>query len=180
MPLLLKNRLNMTIHKIIYLPDPRLRRVAKPVEAFDDELQVLIDDMFETMYDANGVGLAAPQIAVDLRLSVIDVKGDKSQQIVIANPEIIASEGEIEYQEGCLSVPGAYDTVVRAQKVTVRAQDRFGKPFEMTGEGLLAECFQHEIDHLNGKLFIDLLSPLKRTIVRRKLDKFKRQQLRKS
>ena len=170
----------MTIHKIIYLPDPRLRRVAQPVETFDDELQVLIDDMFETMYDANGVGLAAPQIAIDLRLSVIDVKGDKSEQIVIANPEIIASEGEIEYQEGCLSVPGAFDTVIRAQTVTVRAQDRFGKFFEMTSEGLLAECFQHEIDHLNGKLFIDLLSPLKRTMVKRKLDKFKRQQLRKS
>lgn len=170
----------MTIHKIIYLPDPRLRRVAQPVETFDNELQVLIDDMFETMYDANGVGLAAPQIAIDLRLSVIDVKGDKSEQIVIANPEIIASEGEIEYQEGCLSVPGAFDTVIRAQTVTVRAQDRFGESFEMTGEGLLAECFQHEIDHLNGKLFIDLLSPLKRTMVRRKLDKFKRQQLRKS
>lgn len=170
----------MAIRKIIYLPDPRLRRVAVNVETFDDNLQLLINDMFDTMYDAKGVGLAAPQIAVNLRLSVIDVIGDKSQQIVIINPEIIESKGAVEYQEGCLSIPGAYDTVIRAQTVTVRALDRFGKPFEMKADGLLAECFQHEIDHLNGKLFIDLLSPLKRAMARRKLDKFKRQHTRKS
>ena len=170
----------MTIRKIIYLPDERLRLVAKPVEKFDDELQTLIDDMFETMYHARGVGLAAPQIGISLRLSVIDVVGDKKQQIVIINPEIIASEGETEYEEGCLSVPGAYDKVTRATKVTIRALDRFGKEFEMSGEGVLGECFQHEIDHLNGKLFIDLLSPLKRAMARRKLDKYKRQNLRKS
>jgi peptide deformylase len=164
----------MAIRTIIYLPDPRLRKVSSPVEAFDQDFQVLVDDMFETMYDANGVGLAAPQIGINLRLSVIDVVGDKTQQIVIANPEIIHSEGEVEYQEGCLSVPGSYDTVVRAEKVKVKALDRFGKPFEMEDEGLLAECFQHEIDHLNGKLYIDLLSPLKRAIARKKLDKYKR------
>lgn len=171
----------MAIRKILYLPDDRLRKVAKSVETFDDDLQVLIDDMFETMYHARGVGLAAPQIGISLRLSVIDVIGDKTTQIVIINPEIISSEGEKEFEEGCLSVPGAYDTVVRAEKVTVKALDRFGTPFEISGEGLLAECLQHEIDHLNGKLFVDLLSPLKRMMARRKLDKFKRrQQVRKS
>lgn len=167
------------IRKIHYLPDSVLRKVAKPIEHFDEELQTLIEDMFETMYHAKGVGLAAPQIGISRRLSVIDVKGDKSEQLVIINPEIIASEGRQEFQEGCLSVPGSYDTVVRARKVTVRALDRHGNPFEITGEGLLGECLQHEIDHLNGKLFIDLLSPLKRSMARRKLEKFKRQQVRK-
>lgn len=169
-----------TVRKILYLPDERLRLVAKPVEHFDQELNALIEDMFATMYAAKGVGLAAPQIGVSLRLSVIDIAGDRKNQLVIVNPEIIASEGETEFQEGCLSVPGAYDTVVRATSVTIRAQDRQGQAFEMSAEGLLAECFQHEIDHLDGKLFIDLLSPLKRAMARRKLDRFKRQQARKS
>lgn len=171
---------HMAIRKIIYLPDARLRQVSTAVHTFDDKLQTLIDDMFDTMYDANGVGLAAPQIGINIRLSVIDVIGDKTQQIVIINPEIIAAVGEIKYQEGCLSVPGAYDTVVRADKVTVRALDRFGTPFEMEATGLLAECFQHEIDHLNGKLFVDLLSPLKRALARKKLDKFIRHNAHKS
>ena len=164
----------MAIRKILYLPDARLRIVAKPVVAFDDNLQELIEDMFDTMYDARGVGLAAPQIGVSLRLSVIDVIGDKTNQLVIINPEIVSAHGEKQYEEGCLSVPGAYDTVTRAQKVTVKALDRTGTPFEITGEDLLAECFQHEIDHLNGKLFVDLLSPLKRALARKKLDKYKR------
>ena len=170
----------MTIRKIIYLPDPRLRQATVPVKTFDDQLQELIEDMFDTMYDANGVGLAAPQIGISLRLSVVDIIGDKSQQLVLVNPEITSSVGQVEYQEGCLSVPGAYDTVLRAEKVTVRAQDRFGQPFEMHAEGLLGECFQHEIDHLNGKLFVDLLSPIKRAIARKKVNKFRRQQERKS
>lgn len=165
----------MTIRKIIYLPDDRLRQVSKPIEQFDEALQTLIDDMFETMYDANGVGLAAPQIGINLRLSVVDVVGDKQHQLVLINPEIIASEGLAQYEEGCLSVPGAYDTVTRARQVTMRALDREGKPYEIVADGLLGECFQHEIDHLNGKLFVDLLSPLKRAVARRKLDKFKRQ-----
>lgn len=164
------------IRKIVYLPDPVLRKIAKPVEHFDDNLETLIQDMFDTMYDAKGVGLAAPQIGVSLSLSVIDVIGDKTQQLVIINPKVIASEGKKEYQEGCLSVPGTYDTVIRADKVTVSALDRHGKPFEISADGLLGECLQHEIDHLNGKLYIDLLSPLKRTLARRKLEKFKRQQ----
>ena len=169
----------MTIRKIIYLPDPRLRQVNALVKTFDDELQTLIEDMFDTMYDAKGVGLAAPQIGINLCLSVVDVVGDKSQQLVLVNPEIISSIGQVEYEEGCLSVPGAYDTVLRAEKVTVRAQDRFGKPFEISAEGLLGECFQHEIDHLNGKLFVDLLSPIKRAIARKKVNKFKRHLVRK-
>ena len=168
----------MSLRKIIYLPDPRLRQVSTPVEHFDESLQTLINDMFDTMYEAKGVGLAAPQIGVNLRLSVVDVVGDKSQQLVLINPEILTSEGSAEFHEGCLSVPGAYDTVVRAQQVTVRALDRLGKPFELTADGLLGECLQHEIDHLNGKLFVDLLSPVKRAIARRKLDKFKREQTR--
>ncbi len=169
----------MAIRKIIYLPDPRLRLVTAPVTLFDDQLQTLIEDMFDTMYDAHGVGLAAPQIGINLRLSVVDVSSDKSAQLVLVNPEIIDSTGQIEYQEGCLSVPGAYDTVLRAEKVTIRAQDRSGQPFEMCAEGLLGECFQHEIDHLNGKLFVDMLSPIKRAMARKKVDKFKRQQVRK-
>ena len=166
----------MTIRKIIYLPDPRLRKMSAPVQTFDSTLHALIDDMFETMYAAKGVGLAAPQIGLNIRLSVVDVGGDNSQQLVLANPEIIASEGQVDYQEGCLSVPSVYDMVRRAEKVTLRAQDKFGEFFEMQAEGLLGECFQHEIDHLNGKLFVDLLSPLKRSMARKKLDKFKRHQ----
>ena len=166
----------MTIHKIIYLPDPRLRQVSTPIHAFDDALQTLIEDMFETMYHTKGVGLAAPQVGISLQLAVIDVIGDKTQQIVIINPQILATEGSKEYHEGCLSVPGAYDTVIRADKVTVRAQDRHGVFFEMTADELLGECLQHEIDHLNGKLFIDLLSPLKRSMARRRMDKHLRTQ----
>lgn len=170
----------MAIHKILYLPDPRLREMSQPVVHFDDALQTLIEDMFETMYDAHGVGLAAPQIGINLRLSVIDVSHDKTQQMVIINPEITAAEGSKKFEEGCLSVPGAYDTVIRAEKVTVKALDRHGKPFEIHADGLLAECLQHEIDHMNGKLFIDLLSPLKKAMARKKLEKFKRQHARKS
>lgn len=170
----------MAIRKILYLPDARLRTVAKPVETFDEQLQVLIEDMFDTMYNARGVGLAASQIGVGLRLSVIDVVGDKQEQLVIVNPEIVRSEGEKEFEEGCLSVPGAYDKVIRAEKVTVNALDRHGEPITIEADGLLAECLQHEIDHMNGKLFVDLLSPLKRMVARRKLDKFKRHQARKS
>lgn len=164
----------MAIRKIIYLPDARLRQMSTAVQNFDEKLHTLIDDMFETMYAAKGVGLAAPQIGINIRLSVVDVTPDKSQQLVLVNPEIIASEGQVAYQEGCLSVPSVYDTVMRAEKVTMRAQDRFGEFFEIEAEGLLGECFQHEIDHLNGKLFVDLLSPLKRGMARKKLEKFVR------
>jgi len=165
----------MALRKIIYLPDPRLRQVSKPIEHFDEALQTLISDMFETMYHARGVGLAAPQIGINLRLSVVDVIGDKRDQLVLVNPEIIHQEGQVSYNEGCLSVPGAYDVVKRAAKVRIRAQDQHGQFYEKDAEGVLAECFQHEIDHLNGKLFVDLLSPLKRAMARKKLEKYKRQ-----
>lgn len=168
------------IRKITFLPDPVLRQVAKNVTKFDDDLQILIDDMFETMYNAPGVGLAAPQIGVSLQLSVVDVVGDKKNQYVLINPKIVKTEGLIKEQEGCLSVPGVYDTVERAGSVTVAALDRHGQSFELTVDGLLGRCFQHEIDHLNGKLFIDTLSPLKRALARRKLEKFKRAHTKKS
>ena len=164
----------MAIRKVVYLPNPVLRQVGKPVEVFDEKLHALIDDMFETMYHTKGVGLAAPQIGISLQLAVVDVIGDQTQQFVLANPKIVTSEGQKEYQEGCLSVPGAYENVVRADKVTIQAQDRFGQVYEMTADGLLGECFQHEIDHLNGKLFIDLLSPLKKSMARRRMDKYLR------
>lgn len=166
----------MALRKVLYLPDARLRQMSIPVTQFDDELQTLIDDMFETMYHTRGVGLAAAQIGVNVRLSVIDVSRDKSEQLVIINPEITEAKGEIDYQEGCLSVPGVYDTVKRADTIQVTALDRHGKSFVMNASGLLSECIQHEIDHMNGKLFIDLLSPLKRTMARRKLDKYLREQ----
>ena len=166
----------MAIRNIVYIPDPRLRAMSKPIEIFDDALQELIDDMFETMYSVRGVGLAAPQIGINIRLSVVDCTPDKSQQLVLVNPEIIES-GELKaFQEGCLSVPGAYAEVKRAGNVKMRAQDRHGKFYEMEAEGLLAECFQHEIDHLNGKVFIDYLSTIKRQLARKKVEKFIREQ----
>ena len=165
----------MAIREIIYLPDPRLRKKSIPVERFDSHLQTLIDDMFETMYAARGVGLAAPQIGINLRLSVVDVVGDKKQQFVLVNPEIEFLSEHVTFTEGCLSVPGVYDEVKRAQRVRLKALDRNAKPYTVEAEGLLAECFQHEVDHLNGKLFIDLLSMLKRTLARKKLEKFKRE-----
>lgn len=165
----------MALRKVLYLPDARLRQMSVPVTNFDADLQTLIDDMFETMYHTRGVGLAAAQIGVNLRISVIDVSRDKSEKLVIINPEITQATGEVDYQEGCLSVPGVYDTVKRAETVTVKALDRHGKAFEMTASDLLSECIQHEIDHMNGKLFIDMLSPLKRTMARRKLDKYLRE-----
>ena len=162
----------MAILKILYLPDERLRIISKPVTEFNDELQTLIDDMFETMYDARGVGLAAPQIGVNIRLSVIDVSESHQEKLVFINPEIIKSEGHEKFQEGCLSVPGALETVVRAKHVKVKALDRHAKAFEIDCDGLLAECIQHEIDHLNGKLFIDLLSPIKQQRARKDLEKY--------
>jgi len=161
----------MTVLKILYLPDERLRQISTPVTNFDDELQTLIDDMFETMYAAKGVGLAAPQVGVNIRLSVVDCGADKPNPMVFINPEITQSAGTDTFKEGCLSVPGALEVVTRAKTVTVKALDRHGKPFEMHLDGLMAECLQHEIDHLNGKLFIDLLSPLKRNIIRKKFEK---------
>ncbi|MGQ0586325.1 MAG: peptide deformylase [Gammaproteobacteria bacterium] len=154
----------MALLTILNHPDPRLRQKARPVERFDAELQRLIDDMFETMYAAPGVGLAATQVGVPLRLAVMDCSREEGvrQPLVMINPEILESAEPQEVDEGCLSVPGVSDTLKRSQRVTARALDRKGRPFEVEAEGLLAQCIQHEIDHLDGKLYIDRLSSLKR------------------
>ena len=164
------------IHPIVKFGDPVLEAPTKPVTKFDDELQTLVADMFESMYAAQGVGLAGPQIGIGLRVAVIDVSIGKNVEakIVCANPEIIHSEGEQREEEGCLSIPGFRGYVARPQYVTVRAQDASGKEFEMRGEGLLARAFCHEIDHLNGTLFIAHLSMLKRDMIKRKIRKLKK------
>lgn len=161
--------------KILEFPDPRLRTVAVPVEAVDDALRTLIDDMFETMYAAPGIGLAATQVDVHRRLLVADVSPDNSDPRVYVNPEILARDGVEVTEEGCLSVPGFFEEVERAEAVRVRAQDRDGNWFEDDLDGLLAVCVQHEIDHLDGKLFVDYLSPMKRNRIRKKLEKTRRQ-----
>jgi peptide deformylase len=161
--------------EILTFPNPRLRQVAKPVTQVDDRVQRHIDDMFETMYAAPGIGLAAIQVGIPLRLVVIDVSEQHDQPLCLINPEILASEGEEEMDEGCLSVPGFYETVRRAERVRVRALDRDGQPFELETDGLLAVCIQHEIDHLDGKLFVDYLSSLKRQRIRKKLEKDEKQ-----
>jgi peptide deformylase len=164
------------IHKIVKFGDPVLERPTANVEKFDEEFQRLVADMFESMYAANGVGLAAPQIGVGLRLAVVDVSNGKNAEakIVCANPEIIHAEGEQREEEGCLSVPGFRGYVQRPQYVTIRAQDASGKEFDMRGEGLLARAFCHEIDHLAGTLFIQHLSMLKRDLIKRKIRKLKK------
>lgn len=160
---------------ILEYPDPRLRTVATPVKNFDNALQKLIDDMFETMYEAPGVGLAATQVDIHKQIIVIDVSEEKNQPLVFINPTVEALGDELsEYDEGCLSVPGFYETVCRPARVKVSALDREGKPFAMTPEGLLAVCIQHEVDHLHGKLYVDYLSSLKRTRIRKKLEKQQR------
>jgi peptide deformylase len=161
---------------ILEFPDPRLRTRARALEAadFTPALQTLIDDMFETMYAAPGIGLAATQVDRHLRFMVMDVSEDRSAPRVFINPEILARDGEQVYQEGCLSVPGIFADVTRADRITVRALDRQGQPFELKADGLLAVCIQHEMDHLDGKVFVDYLSPLKREMVRKKLAKQKR------
>jgi peptide deformylase len=165
----------MALLNILKFPDPRLRTRARPVSEFDDELRRLVADMFETMYEAPGIGLAATQVDVHKRLLVMDVSEDKSRPRVLINPEILEAEGEEEMDEGCLSVPGYYETVRRAEKVRVRAQDEGGEWFEIEAEGLEAVCIQHEMDHLEGKLFVDYLSSLKRDRIRKKLEKQKKQ-----
>jgi len=161
----------MALLQILHFPDPRLRLKAEPVETVNDEIRRIVDDMFETMYAAPGIGLAATQVNIQKRIIVIDVSEDKSQPICLINPEILELDGEEEMEEGCLSVPGFYEKVQRAQRVRVRALDRDGKPFEIEDDGLLAVCIQHEIDHLDGKLFVDYLSSLKRERIRKKLEK---------
>ena len=165
----------MAILNILHFPDPRLRTVAQPVETVDDTIRKLADDMLETMYAAPGIGLAATQVNVHKRVIVIDISEDKNQPLYLINPEIIELDGVEEMEEGCLSVPGVYETVRRADQVRIRALGLDGKPFEMEANELLAVCIQHEIDHLDGKLFVDYLSQLKRTRIRKKLEKEQRQ-----
>src|SRR5210317_1320378 len=160
--------------KIIEFPDPRLRKKADHVENVDDELRTLIDDMFETMYEAPGIGLAATQVDVHRRLLVADVSPDKSDPHVLINPEILEKDGVTVTDEGCLSVPGYYEEVERAEHIRVRFLDRDGETREMEAEGLLAVCIQHEMDHLDGKLFVDYLSETKRQRIRKKLEKERR------
>lgn len=165
----------MALRTILHYPDPRLRQVAKPVAAVDDEVRRLVDDMAETMYAAPGIGLAAVQVNVALRVVVIDVSETHRALQVFINPEIFERDGKQVFEEGCLSVPGIFDEVERAQHIRLRALDRDGKPFEMDAEGILATCIQHEIDHLDGKVFVDYLSRLKQSRIRKKLEKQERQ-----
>jgi peptide deformylase len=162
----------MALLPILEFPDQRLRTVAKPVAQVDDRIRTIIDDMFETMYDAPGIGLAATQVDIHERIITIDVSEDKTEPLVFINPEITVLEGDPEtMQEGCLSVPGFYEEVTRIEHCLVKALDRDGKPFEMECTGLLAVCIQHEEDHLEGKLMVDYISPLKRKRIKDKLDK---------
>ena len=160
---------------ILSFPDPRLRTKAKPVAEVTPTVQKLVDDMFETMYDAPGIGLAATQVNVHQRVITIDVSEDRSEPHVFINPEIEPFGAEVATEEGCLSVPGFYEPVTRLDQVRVKALNQAGEPFELEAEGLLAVCIQHECDHLDGKLFVDYLSGLKRTRIRKKLEKQLRQ-----
>jgi len=161
--------------RILEFPDPRLRTKAEPVKIVDDQLRQLIDDMFETMYDAPGIGLAATQVDVHLRLLVADVSSDKTEPWVLINPVITEQDGVEVTEEGCLSVPGFYEEVERAEHIKVRYLDRDGKEQESEFDGLLAVCVQHEMDHLEGKLFVDYLSEAKRQRIRKRLEKERRQ-----
>ncbi|MGL5948750.1 MAG: peptide deformylase [Aeromonas sp.] len=161
----------MAILPVLHFPDERLRTVAAPVEAFTPALQQIIDDMFETMYAEEGIGLAATQVNIHQRIIVIDTSEQHDQPLVLINPEVIAQGGNTGIEEGCLSVPGSRALVARAETITIRAQDRHGKAFELAADELLAICIQHEMDHLVGKLFVDYLSPLKRQRIRQKIEK---------
>lgn len=161
----------MALLQILEFPDPRLRNRAQPVAQVDAALRTLIDDMFETMYAAPGIGLAATQVNVAKRVLVLDLSERRNEPLALINPEILQRAGVEETEEGCLSVPGYFDKVTRAEQIRVRALDRDGEQIEFDAAGLLAVCIQHEIDHLDGKLFVDYLSELKRTRIRKKLEK---------
>jgi peptide deformylase len=162
----------MAILEILEYPDKRLRTIAKPVTEVTDNIRKIIDDMFDTMYEAPGIGLAASQVNVHQRIVTMDLSEDKSEPLVFINPEVTVLDGELEsMQEGCLSVPGFYEDVTRIEHCLVKALDRDGKPFELEARGLLAVCIQHELDHLEGKLMVDYLSPLKRNRIKSKLEK---------
>lgn len=164
----------MALLNILNYPDPRLHTVAKPVKEVTAEILQLIEDMAETMYDAPGVGLAATQVDKHIQLIVIDTSKEQNKLQVFINPKIVATSGLQDYDEGCLSVPGVYESVTRAEKVTVEALDKQGKRFKLQAEGLLSVCIQHEMDHLLGKVFVEYLSPLKRNRIRTKMVKLLR------
>ena len=167
----------MTKLAILEYPDPRLRKTAKPVITVDDAVRQLSADLLETMYAAKGIGLAATQVDVHRRVLVIDISEDRNEPLTLINPEIVHAEGRGPGEEGCLSVPDIYDKVQRATRIRVRALGLDGQPFELDAEGLLAVCIQHEMDHLEGKLFVDYLSELKRQLIRRRLEKERKQRV---
>jgi peptide deformylase len=167
----------MAVLPILCYPDPKLHTVARPVEAVDDPVRALVDDMLETMYAASGIGLAATQVDVHRRVVVIDVSEERNKPMVLINPQLTwTSDERLVGEEGCLSVPGVYDGVERAARVKVRALDREGRPYDFEADGLLAVCVQHEIDHLDGKVFVQYLSPLKRNRIRTKMVKLQREE----
>jgi len=166
----------LSILTVLEFPDKRLRKKADKVTVFGEKIESLIADMLETMYDSKGVGLAATQVDVHQRVIVIDVSEEKDEPIYLINPEIMEQKGQEESEEGCLSVPGFYENVKRAEQVVIKASDKQGKPFELEADKLLSVCIQHEMDHLEGKLFVDYLSPLKRQRIKGKLDKIHKQQ----
>ena len=165
----------MSALNVLIYPDERLRTVCQPVAEINDEIRKIVDDMFETMYKEEGIGLAAPQVNIQQRIITIDLDSENSNQIVLINPEILESRGETGIEEGCLSIPGFRGLVPRKEKVTVKALNRDGNEFTLEADGLLAICIQHEIDHLNGVLFVDYLSPLKRNRIKEKLIKLQKQ-----
>ena len=164
----------MPLLNILHFPDPKLRTVARPVVEFDSKLKKLVNDMFETMYEAPGIGLAATQVDRHIRLLVMDVSEERNAPRCLINPEILQADGEEESDEGCLSVPGFYESVIRAEHIRVRANDMEGETIEFESDGVEAVCIQHEMDHLEGKLFVDYLSTLKRNRIRKKLVKQKK------
>ncbi len=166
----------MSILTVLEFPDKRLRTKAKEVAVFDKKITTLVDDMFETMYDFKGVGLAATQINVHQRVIVIDVSEEKDAPLCLINPEIIEKQGTEESEEGCLSVPGFFENVTRAEKIKIKALDKQGESFELEADELLSVCIQHEIDHLDGKLFVDYISAFKRNRIKAKLDKIHKQE----
>ncbi len=164
----------MSTLEILHFPDPRLRKKAEPVARVDDQVRQTVNDMFTTMYEAPGIGLAATQVNIHKQIIVIDISEDKSQPLCLINPKIVRKSGEEEMEEGCLSVPGFFEKVQRAAQIKVKALDQEGNEFELDVDGLLAVCIQHEMDHLKGKLFVDYVSPLKRQRIRKKLEKQKK------
>ena len=164
----------MALLQILHFPDPRLRKKAVPVDEVNDQIRQTVEDMFETMYDAPGIGLAATQVDIQKQIIVIDVSEKHTEPLCLINPEIIAKDGEEEMQEGCLSVPGIFENVQRYENITVRALDKDGREYTRDADGLLAVCIQHEMDHLDGKLFVDYLSPLKMQRIKKKMLKLKK------